>query len=80
MDIGNVLGMLLYYVYGDVDLLVRFDDLSLNGVYFFFNGMVEWVCYEGESCLYVVMLDNGSYFKVRVSYENVIKSGECVYV
>lgn len=57
-----------------------FDDLSLDVIFSEMNCMVEWVCYEGESWFYVVVLDCGDEFKVWVSYENVIKFGICVFV
>ncbi len=79
-DIGNVPGTPLHHAHGDVDLLVRPDDLSLNGAHPSPNGTVEWVRYEGESRLYAVTLDNGSHLKVRVSHENAIKPGERAHV
>ncbi|WP_439133445.1 ABC transporter ATP-binding protein [Pseudomaricurvus sp.] len=62
---------------GDVDLLLRPDDLSLilapDG-----NGVVEWVRYEGGSRLYAVNLDDGTQLKVRVSHENHVAIGDRV--
>jgi iron(III) transport system ATP-binding protein len=67
---------------GDVDLLLRPDDLSLalskEG-----NGTVDWVRYEGSSRLYAVNLDNGSELNatqliVRTSHENKVEIGERV--
>ena len=75
-DIGNVPGTPLQNANGDVDLLVRPDDLSLSATHPQPNGTVDWVRYEGESRLYAVTLDNGSQLKVRVSHENAIKPGE----
>ncbi|MBU3070245.1 ABC transporter ATP-binding protein [Aestuariicella sp. G3-2] len=62
---------------GDVDLLLRPDDLSLilapDG-----NGVVQWVRYEGGSRLYAVNLDDGTELKVRVSHENHVAIGDRV--
>lgn len=74
-DIGNVPGTPLQGASGEVDLLVRPDDLSLSATHPQPNGTVDWVRYEGESRLYAVTLDNGSQLKVRVSHENAIKPG-----
>ncbi|BCO17280.1 ABC transporter ATP-binding protein [Alteromonas sp. KC3] len=74
-DIGNVPGTPLQGANGNVDLLVRPDDLSLSATHPQPNGIVDWVRYEGESRLYAVTLDNGSQLKVRVSHENAIKPG-----
>lgn len=74
-DIGDVPGTPLQNANGEVDLLVRPDDLSLDAQHPEPNGTVDWVRYEGESRLYAVTLDNGSQLKVRVSHENAIKPG-----
>ena len=79
-DVGNVPGTPLQNAHGDVDLLVRPDDLSLDASHASPNGTVDWVRYEGESRLYAVMLDNGSQLKVRVSHENAIKPGERAHI
>ncbi|TNE75416.1 MAG: ABC transporter ATP-binding protein [Gammaproteobacteria bacterium] len=69
---------------GNVDLLVRPDDLSLTpsrqG-----NGVIEWVRYEGSSRLYAVNLDNGQLANstqliVRVSHENRVQPGDRVHL
>jgi iron(III) transport system ATP-binding protein len=73
--IGNVPGTPLQQASGDVDLLVRPDDLSLTATQTESNCAVEWVRYEGESRLYAVALDNGDELKVRVSHENALSPG-----
>lgn len=64
---------------GDVDLLLRPDDLSLtpleNG-----NGVIEWVRYEGSSRLYAVNADVGAQLKVRVNHEVRAEPGERVHM
>ena len=74
-DIGTVPGTSVHGASGEVDLLVRPDDLSLSAQHPAPNGKVDWVRYEGESRLYAVTHDNGSQLKVRVSHENAIKPG-----
>lgn len=63
---------------GEVDLLVRPDDVSLMRATNDANGSVNWVRYEGGSRLYAVELDDGTPVKVRVSHENRIEPGERV--
>ena len=62
---------------GEVDLLLRPDDLSLtpdaDG-----NGEVEWARYEGGARLYAVTLADGTSLKVRVSHENRVEPGDRV--
>ncbi|MFT7300591.1 MAG: iron(III) transport system ATP-binding protein [Porticoccus sp.] len=69
---------------GDIDLLIRADDLSLTpseeG-----NGIIDWVRYEGSSRLYAVNIDNnslldGTQLIVRVSHENRVKPGDRVHI
>lgn len=74
-DIGTVPGTSVHGATGEVDLLVRPDDLSLSAEHPSTNGKVDWVRYEGESRLYAVTLDSGSQLKVRVSHENAITPG-----
>jgi iron(III) transport system ATP-binding protein len=67
---------------GDIDLLLRPDDLSLT-IAKEGNGIVDWVRYEGSSRLYAVNVDNGSELNgtqliVRTSHENKVKPGERV--
>ena len=79
-DIGTVPGTSVHGATGEVDLLVRPDDLSLSAEHSSPNGKVDWVRYEGESRLYAVTLDNGSQLKVRVSHENAITPGTRAHV
>ncbi|AFI83125.1 ABC transporter ATP-binding protein [Methylophaga nitratireducenticrescens] len=62
---------------GEVDLLLRPDDLSLNldeqG-----NGEVIWSRYEGSARLYAVKTDNGATVKIRCSHENIAIPGQRV--
>lgn len=62
---------------GEVDLLVRPDDLSLRPVTESEsgNGRVVWVRYEGGARLYAVNLDDDTLVKVRVSHENRVEPG-----
>ncbi|WP_250461965.1 ABC transporter ATP-binding protein [Microbulbifer litoralis] len=62
---------------GEVDLLVRPDDLSLTPLASG-NGVIDWVRYEGCSRLYAVNIDGGSQLKVRVSHEVRAEPGERV--
>jgi iron(III) transport system ATP-binding protein len=67
---------------GDIDLLLRPDDLSLT-ISKEGNGIVDWVRYEGSSRLYAVNVDigsdlDGTQLIVRTSHENIIKPGERV--
>ena len=59
---------------GDVEILVRPDDLAIaaapQG-----NASLVWARYEGESRLYGVELDDGTRLKVRVNHENVLEPG-----
>ena len=73
--IGNVPGTPLQGASGEVDLLVRPDDLSLDAQSNETNCAVTWVRYEGESRLYALSLDSGDELKVRVSHENAVKPG-----
>lgn len=62
---------------GEVDLLLRPDDLSLNksetG-----NGEVVWARYEGDARLYEIKLDDGTPLHIRVSHENKVEPGDKV--
>ena len=79
-EIGKVPGTPLHGANGNVDLLVRPDDLSLDATLNETNCTIEWVRYEGESRLYAVGLDSGDELKVRVSHENAIKPGNRAFV
>ena len=62
---------------GDVDLLLRPDDVGLcaarDG-----HGAIEWARYEGEMRLYGVRLGTGSLLKVRVNHELCLERGTSV--
>lgn len=62
---------------GEVDLLLRPDDLSLQkseeG-----NGEVIWTRYQGDARLYEVNLDDGTVLQVRTSHENKVVPGDRV--
>lgn len=62
---------------GDVDLLLRPDDLSLTldetG-----NGEIIWSRYEGSARLYGVKTDAGAMVKIRCSHENIAEPGQRV--
>lgn len=63
---------------GDVDLLLRPDDVSLERTDDGSNGSVRWSRYEGGTCLYSVDTDEGVEVKVRVSHENRAAPGDRV--
>lgn len=63
---------------GEVDLLLRPDDLSLLRTDADSNGLINWSRYEGGTCLYSVTTDEGLEVKVRVSHENRAAPGERV--
>ncbi|MCX4191402.1 ABC transporter ATP-binding protein [Methylophaga sp. OBS1] len=62
---------------GDVDLLLRPDDLSLTlddtG-----NGEIIWSRYEGSARLYGIKTDTGAMVKIRCSHENIAEPGQRV--
>jgi iron(III) transport system ATP-binding protein len=62
---------------GDVDLLLRPDDLSLSIVEQG-NGEVVWSRYEGSSRLYAVKTDDEAIVKIRCSHEQIAKPGQRV--
>ncbi|WP_237063849.1 MULTISPECIES: ABC transporter ATP-binding protein [Microbulbifer] len=64
---------------GDVDLLLRPDDLSLTPMETG-NGVIDWVRYEGSSRLYAVNIDGGAQLKVRVNHEVRAQPGEPVHM
>jgi len=73
-SLGPAPGVAINGASGDVDLLLRPDDLSLmpmaSG-----NGVIDWVRYEGSSRLYAVTVDDGSQLKVRVNHEVCAEPG-----
>ncbi|MEW9797956.1 ABC transporter ATP-binding protein [Alteromonas sp. CYL-A6] len=74
-DIGNVPATPINGATGDVDVLIRPDDLSLSIDNGSTNGVIEWARYEGGSRLYAVNMDNGSELKIRVSHETAHPPG-----
>ncbi|MAX50637.1 MAG: ABC transporter ATP-binding protein [Methylophaga sp.] len=62
---------------GEVDLLLRPDDLSLTldegG-----NGEIIWSRYEGSARLYGIKTDAGATVKIRCSHENIAEPGQRV--
>lgn len=64
-------------IHGDVDLLLRPDDLSVrpddNG-----NGTVVWSRYEGSARLYAIKTDHGNTIKIRCNHENIINQDQRV--
>jgi len=78
--IGNVPALPVNDAAGNVDVLVRPDDLSLQAAETEANSTIEWARYEGESRLYAVALDDGPQLKVRVSHENAIEPGARAYI
>ncbi|WOX06241.1 ABC transporter ATP-binding protein [Microbulbifer pacificus] len=62
---------------GEVDLLLRPDDLSLVPSAIG-NGVIDWVRYEGCSRLYAVTVEGGAQLRVRTSHEVHGKPGDRV--
>jgi iron(III) transport system ATP-binding protein len=62
---------------GEVDLLLRPDDLSLEPSQTG-NGRMEWGRYEGGSRLYGAKVDDGPVVQVRVSHEIHLEPGDRV--
>ncbi|MBY6211144.1 ABC transporter ATP-binding protein [Microbulbifer agarilyticus] len=67
-DLGPAPGIPIDGARGQVDLLLRPDDLSLVPSEIG-NGVVDWVRYEGCSRLYAVQVGDGVQLKVRTSHE-----------
>lgn len=65
---------------GDVDVLLRPDDLSLARAAGDSNGVIVSAQYEGETWLYRVGLDAGIAVQVRTSHENRLEPGSRVVV
>ncbi|WP_137165702.1 ABC transporter ATP-binding protein [Salinimonas lutimaris] len=79
--IGATPGIAIDNASGEVDLLLRPDDVRLcdtNAA----NGTVEWVRFEGGSRLCAVALDDapGTQVKARVSHEHVFSPAQRVHV
>lgn len=75
--LGTAPGIPVDNASGNVDLLVRPDDVSLildeTG-----NGEIDWVRYEGAARFYAVNLDDGTSVKIRTSHENKAEPGDRV--
>ncbi|WP_018984234.1 ABC transporter ATP-binding protein [Salinimonas chungwhensis] len=78
--IGNAPGIPIDVTEGEVDLLLRPDDITVRHDNDTGNGTVVWVRFEGGSRLCAVALDNyeQTHVKVRVSHENTFKPGDRV--
>ncbi|MCX4186914.1 ABC transporter ATP-binding protein [Methylophaga sp. OBS4] len=76
-SLGNAPASPVNGTHGNVDLLLRPDDLSLNIVEQG-NGEVVWSRYEGSARLYAVKTDDGSTVKIRCSHENIANPGQRV--
>ncbi|MDO6747097.1 ABC transporter ATP-binding protein [Gilvimarinus sp. 1_MG-2023] len=77
-DLGSAPGTPVDGATGEVDLLLRPDDVSMHSSGSDSNGTVRWSRYEGGTCLYSVDTDAGCDIKVRVSHENRAAAGERV--
>ncbi|MFV8818133.1 ABC transporter ATP-binding protein [Haliea sp. E17] len=75
--LGTAACKAIYGGEGNVDVLVRPDDLRLDtaGAP---NGQVTWVRYEGGSRLFAVQLDDGHDLTVRVGHEILAQPGDRV--
>lgn len=78
--IGDAPGTPVDGAMGDVDLLLRPDDVALRPVAEGGNGEVIWVRYEGGARLFAVNLDDGAQVKVRVSHEVRAEPGSRVHL
>lgn len=67
-------------VSGEVDILLRPDDLSLAQVTEDGNGEIVSARYEGGSWLYMVRIDEGGAVQVRTNHENQAEPGSRVSV
>ena len=67
-------------VNGEVDVLLRPDDLSLASAVDGGNGVIVSAQYEGETWLYRVALDTDIAVQVRTSHENRLEPGSRVIV
>ncbi len=78
--IGAAPGIPIDTTSGNVDLLLRPDDINIRHQDEAANGTVEWVRFEGGSRLCAVALDEhkDTQVKVRVSHENMFRPGDRV--
>lgn len=65
---------------GEVELLLRPDDLSIGAAVGPGNAEVSWARYEGAYWLYGVALDGGPQLQIRTSHENRFGIGDRVGV
>lgn len=79
-SLGDVPAAAVDEATGEVDLLLRPDDLSLAAAVGPGNAEVNWARYEGAYWLYGVALDGGPQLQIRTSHENRFRIGERVGV
>jgi iron(III) transport system ATP-binding protein len=79
-SLGDVPAAAVDEATGEVDLLLRPDDLSLAAAVGPGNAEVNWARYEGAYWLYGVALDGGPQLQIRTSHENRFGIGERVGV
>ena len=79
-DIGNVPAHGVDCAQGDVDVLLRPDDVLLVQSSVGNNGEVIWVRFEGGSRLCAIKLACGTVVTSRVSHEVVVHPGDNVHV
>lgn len=79
-SLGDVPATAVDEATGEVDLLLRPDDLSLAAAAGPGNAEVSWARYEGAYWLYGVALDDGPPLQIRTSHENRFGVGERVGV
>ncbi|MEQ8409210.1 MAG: ABC transporter ATP-binding protein [Gammaproteobacteria bacterium] len=79
-SLGDVPATAVDEATGEVDLLLRPDDLSLAAAVGPGNAKVSWARYEGAYWLYGVALDGGPQLQIRTSHENYFGIGERVGV
>ena len=76
-ELGNAPAAPVNGASGEVDLLLRPDDISLN-IVDQGNGEVIWSRYEGSARLYAVKTDDGATVRIRCSHEKVAEPGQRV--
>jgi iron(III) transport system ATP-binding protein len=76
-ELGNAPAAPIEATHGDVDLLLRPDDISLHVVEQG-NAEVVWSRYEGSARLYAARTDDGAVVKIRCSHENMASPGQRV--
>ncbi|MBT5331822.1 MAG: ABC transporter ATP-binding protein [Porticoccaceae bacterium] len=77
-EIGEISAVVAEGVQGEVDLMLRPDDMRLLLDSEASNGEILWARYEGATWLYGVALANGDSVQVRTSHEQKIESGQKV--